>query len=179
MRRWWIPLFWCAFAFMSATQTFLAMLTHGHSFARIVFYQLAVWAGWIVLTPLVIRLVERFPPRRWRNIAVHAGFALAMAVAHVAYWIALTILIQPYDDMTIREFGPAFPSAHGRADAAGDRDLSRGDGHRPHAMTLERSLTPGAAARAGAADPAALPVQHAQRHQLARARAAERRGRAK
>ena len=140
MRRWWIPLFWCAFAFMSATQTFLAMLTHGHSFARIVFYQLAVWAGWIVLTPLVIRLVERFPPRRWRNIAVHAGFALAMAVTHVAYWIALTILIQPYDDMTIREFGPAFPSAtvarmpleiviYLAAMAIG------------HTMTLERSLT--------------------------------------
>ena len=110
MRRLWVPLFWCAFALVSAIQTYVVMLTHGHSFARIVFFQLCVWAGWIALTPLVLRLVERFPPRR-RNLALHGGVALAIAVAHITFWIWLTIAIRPYDHMTIREFGPNFPSA--------------------------------------------------------------------
>lgn len=140
MRRWWIPAFWCSFALVSALQTWLAMLTHGHSFPRIVFYQLSVWAGWMFLTPLVIRLVERFPPRHRRNIGVHALAALSMAVAHVAYWITLTILIQPYDAMTIREFGPAFPSAT-VARMPLEILIYLAAMAVAHAMTLERSLS--------------------------------------
>ena len=140
MRRWWIVAFWTAFALVSALQTWLAMLTHGHSFPRIVFYQVCVWAGWMLLTPMVIRLVERFPPRQRRNLAIHGLAAVIMATTHVAYWISLTILIQPYDAMTIREFGPNFPAAT-VARMPLEILIYLAAMAFAHAMTLERSLS--------------------------------------
>jgi two-component system LytT family sensor kinase len=111
MRRWWIPGFWTVFALVSALQSWLAVFTHGHSFPKVVLYHLLVWAAWMAFTPIVIRLVERFPPRRRRNLLLHVMTALAMSVTHVAYWIALTISMRPYDDMGPSRFGPAFAGA--------------------------------------------------------------------
>ncbi len=139
MRRWWIPVFWCAFAIVTALQTWLAMLTHGHSLPRMIFYHLCVWTGWSALTPVVMRLVERFPPRQRRNISIHVLAALLLAATHVAYWIALTITIRPYDAMTIREFGPNF-AAGMFARMPLELLIYLGTMAFAHAMTLERSL---------------------------------------
>lgn len=110
VRRWWIPLFWIGLAFFTAIQTWLSMITHGHSIVRMLVYFSAVWSVWIVFTFLVLRLVQRIPlaPPRMRNVLIHAMFALLFAIAHVALWISLTVWIQPYDWMGIREFGPNF-----------------------------------------------------------------------
>ena len=111
MRRWWIPAFWTVFALVSALQAWLAVMTHGHSFPKIVVYHLLVWWAWMAFTPVVMWLVERFPPRRRRNLLLHTAAALGFSVAHIAYWIVLSLAMRPYDGMGPDRFEPAFTSA--------------------------------------------------------------------
>lgn len=96
--------FWTAFALLSGAQTWLAMVTHGHSLMRILGYQLAVWMAWLAFTPLVFLIAHRT-----RRVLLHLMAAIVLGMTHVALWMWLTIVIQPYDAMTIREFGPHFP----------------------------------------------------------------------
>jgi hypothetical protein len=111
----WVPIaaFWSALALLLATQTWLSMITHGHSLPRMIGYQLAVWSVWVLLTPLVFSLTQRFPPIpfRFRNWLLHGAAALAIAPAHVAIWVSLTILFKPYDAMTETRFAPYFPQS--------------------------------------------------------------------
>jgi hypothetical protein len=112
MRRWWIPLFWLAFALVATLQTWIAMITHGHSLLRLAFYEVAVWSGWVLLTPAVFGLARRYPLERprLRHIGVHAGAAAVLGTLHVVWWVAATVLIRPYDPMPI-EGSPNFPEA--------------------------------------------------------------------
>jgi two-component system, LytTR family, sensor kinase len=102
---------WFVIAILSAVQTWLAMITHGHSLPRMLFYHLAIWMVWVLMTPLVFRLARRFPvvPFRMRNALLHFLFALVAGIVHGSIWLTLTIVIRPYDAMTVQEFGPAFP----------------------------------------------------------------------
>ena len=104
----WIALFWLLVSVISGMQSWLAMITHGHSLARIVGYCVAIWSVWIALTPFVFAFTERVPlmPPRRRNILLHVLAALVTSVIHATIWIVLTVAIQPYDDMTITEVGP-------------------------------------------------------------------------
>lgn len=102
---------WFVIGILGAVQTWLAMITHGHSLPRMIAYHLAVWMVWMVMTPAVFWTARRFPlvPMRWRNILFHFLFALIAAVIHGGAWLTLTIFMRPYDSMTVQEFGPAFP----------------------------------------------------------------------
>ena len=139
MRRWWIPIFWTVFALVSALQSWLAVFTHGHSFWRIVLYHFLSWTVWMFFTAAVIRLVERYPPRHRRNLLVHALAALAMSVTHVAYWVALSIVMRPYDDMGPTDFGPSFVGAS-IARLPFEVMIYIAAMVFAHAMTLERTL---------------------------------------
>ena len=101
--------FWVLFALFGSVQTYLVMITHGHSFLRILFFQLCVWLVWLALTPIVAALGREFPvvPPRARTIAIHLLAALVIGVFHVTAWIALTVWIQPYDAMTITDIRSA------------------------------------------------------------------------
>lgn len=114
MWRLWILAFWIAIAFVSALQTWLSMLDHGHSIVRINVYNLIVWCAWSVLTLLIFRLSDRVPviPPRARNIFLHACAALVLGLAHIVFWIQMTVWVRPYDDMTIRALHQAFPNAY-------------------------------------------------------------------
>ncbi len=104
--------FWIFFALISAVQTWLAMITHGHSLPRMIGYFLAVWSLWIALTPLVFRLTARVPlaPPRTRNVLIHIMAALIVTAMHVTAWLWLMIAIQPYDAMTLtmQNFGAQY-----------------------------------------------------------------------
>ncbi|HEX6095841.1 MAG TPA: histidine kinase [Thermoanaerobaculia bacterium] len=139
MRRWWIPAFWTVFALLSALQSWLAVFTHGHSFPKIVAYHLLVWAAWAAFTPLVVWLVARFPPRQTRNLLVHVLAALVLSLAHVAYWVGLSVGMQPYDDMGPTLFGSTFiGAAVGRLPF--EVMIYIAAMVFAHAMTLERTL---------------------------------------
>jgi hypothetical protein len=107
----WIAIFWLFVALLSAVQTWLAMITHGHSLLRMMVYCVAVWGVWVALTPVVFRVSERVPlaPLRRRNVLIHVLASLVAAVVHVTIWTALTVLIRPYDEMTITELQPHLP----------------------------------------------------------------------
>jgi LytS/YehU family sensor histidine kinase len=62
----------------------------------------AVWLGWVPLSILIGWLVARFPivPPRTLSILVHALASISIAVVHSFYWVALMIMMRPYDRMT-------------------------------------------------------------------------------
>ncbi|MFA6957599.1 MAG: histidine kinase [Thermoanaerobaculia bacterium] len=109
----WIPIAatWSGFALLLASQTWLSMITHGHSPMRLFGYQLAVWSFWALMTPAIIRLTARVPvyPIVRHNWLVHCGVMLAIIPVHIAIWVALTIAIRPYDAMTETRLSPYFP----------------------------------------------------------------------
>lgn len=103
-------LFWSTFAVFVAVQTWLSMLTHGHSLPRLVAYQLVVCWFWIAATPLVAFLARRFPvaPWRWSAALVHLSAAAACGVGFFAWLVAASVAIRPYDVRNITAFSPAF-----------------------------------------------------------------------
>lgn len=97
---------WLVFSVINASQVFLSMLDHGHSYPRMVFFNLAAWAPWALMTPLVEWLGRRWPliPFRFSAFCRHLAAALVAAAIHTAAWTELTVLIRPYDEMTSVEF---------------------------------------------------------------------------
>jgi len=100
--------FWTLFGAVSGLQIWISMIAHGHSLPRVVFYQMMVWNGWSLLTPLVLRLVRAVPlvPLRARNLAVHVGCALVTGFVHALWCVTLVLAIVPYDKMNPTRFGP-------------------------------------------------------------------------
>ena len=78
------------------------MITHGHSMPRLVSYYVLVWEAWVGITAIVVWLLRRFPiiPANRLNIAVHALAGCVFGVIHIVYWMALMLLIRPFDLMT-------------------------------------------------------------------------------
>lgn len=102
--------FWAAFALFVATEIYLVMLDHGHSYLRILAWQFLAWQPWALVTPLLVRLVRSQPllPLTWRGSLVHYVAALTLSTLHVAFYIALQIHMRAYDAMTPTEFLPSF-----------------------------------------------------------------------
>jgi len=95
--------FWTALGLFQAVHTFLAMLSHHHSLARLIVYQLLVWWLWAALTPLVYVVARRYPlvPFHLRNLALHMAAAMTMLIVHAAFWVGVMIALQPFDERTI------------------------------------------------------------------------------
>lgn len=97
-------------AALSASQTYLSMLDHGHSWPRLFLWQWLYWSFWAALSPWVLasgaRLVD--PTRGRRSLfAVHAATALGIAIAHGLLAAALTLAIQPYLPVSNYSLGQA------------------------------------------------------------------------
>ena len=106
-----IPLlFWGAFAIFTGLNTYVSMLSHGHSVLRILAYQLSAFAFWAATTPLIAWLARRFPlvPLQWRSVGIHAATAAALTTTYAAWAIVLMLTIKPFDAMTITTFLPHF-----------------------------------------------------------------------
>jgi two-component system, LytTR family, sensor kinase len=91
--------FWVAFAVFVAVHTYLSMLSHGHSLARLVAYQLATCLFWALSTPAIAALSARFPlvPWRGRSVLVHGAAGAAFASAFAAWSILMNVSLRPYD----------------------------------------------------------------------------------
>jgi signal transduction histidine kinase len=81
-----------------ATQVYLSMMSHGHSFVRLFTWQWGSWVFWGLVSPLVMsvggRLTIDRPIRRRLVGALMLGPALI--VAHAALTAILTVTIQPF-----------------------------------------------------------------------------------
>ncbi|HEY7188299.1 MAG TPA: histidine kinase [Vicinamibacterales bacterium] len=81
-----------------ATQVYLSMMSHGHSYLRLFTWQWGSWGFWGLVSPLVMRLggrltVER--PLRTRAIAALLTGA-ALILAHSVLTAVLTVILQPF-----------------------------------------------------------------------------------
>jgi hypothetical protein len=102
--------FWVLFGAISGLQIQISMLSHHHSWALVVGYQVLVWSAWIAFSFAIGSLVRRFPvfPARPGAIALHLAVAIAFVVAHSAAWVAVELWLRPYDFMNPAAFQPRF-----------------------------------------------------------------------
>jgi signal transduction histidine kinase len=93
-----------------SAQIYLSMLTHGHSFPRIVAWQLCSWSVWAAATPFVLRLgarlTDRSSPLPNRVVAVSAT-GIGIVGAHIVVASLATIWFQPYVPVQTFRLGPA------------------------------------------------------------------------
>jgi len=87
-----------ALALMTATQVYLSMWDHGHSFLRMVGWQLALWAFWICSAPWILRLAGR-----GTRLRVLAPLGLVLMLLHLvaagmatSWSIPFAVIGEPY-----------------------------------------------------------------------------------
>ena len=81
-----------------AAQTYLPMRGHGHSFARILLWQLSCWSLWALATPFVVGMGTRAlsaGPLSRRALVRIALIGLAVSAVHNVLATALTMWLQP------------------------------------------------------------------------------------
>jgi two-component system LytT family sensor kinase len=94
-----------------STQTYLAMIDHGHAFWKILAWQLGGWLYWAAAAPwIVLRLCAglggvTLPARDYARVAA-AGVPLV--AGHLTVAAALTVALQPYVPVERYTFGQAF-----------------------------------------------------------------------
>jgi two-component system LytT family sensor kinase len=92
--RWfWIAALWSGIGLFDATQTIFVMRAEGmhHFWLRLFFTLLFSWLPWALATPLVLRLVRKYPAAQWRRLSTwlaHLGACAAIGVVY-AGWIAV------------------------------------------------------------------------------------------
>ena len=82
-----------------AAQTYLSMLGHGHSFRRMLAWQLATWAFWACAAPVVLRRGAQFMARRERTLADAlplVWLGVLLFTVHSVLAAQLTMWIQPF-----------------------------------------------------------------------------------
>ncbi len=104
--------FWTAVGLVCGLQIWISMITHGHSLARVLVYQVLIWDAWFLLSVAIGWLARRatlVPPTRGA-VAVHVLAMLVIGPLHSAWWSLLLVELEPYDAMGIQHFGDAFAS---------------------------------------------------------------------
>lgn len=104
-RRWLAAAaFWTLFGLVSGLQLWIGMITHGHSVPMLIGYNILVADGWLVISIAVVRLTRRVPlvPPDFGNVLIHTLAAMIAAVVHIAFWIALTLVLHPFDPIPFR-----------------------------------------------------------------------------
>jgi two-component system LytT family sensor kinase len=88
------------------------MITHGHSLVRMTLFYVAVWGLWIPITFAVAAFARRLPlvPPRRLHVLLHVLVALVVGIGHAALWVALILLVVPYDRMNPTSFARSFSS---------------------------------------------------------------------
>ena len=93
-RQWlWSIALWGGFGLFDASQTVFVMRAEGmhHYWYRLFWTTLVAWLPWMLATPLVLRLSERYPATQWRLAStwiVHLVTCATLGLAH-AGWVAM------------------------------------------------------------------------------------------
>src|SRR5215472_12627402 len=93
-RQWlWSIAIWGGIGLFDASQTVFVMRAEGmhHYWYRLFWTMLVAWLPWMLATPLVLRLSERYPATQWRMAStwtVHLLTCAALGLAH-AGWVAM------------------------------------------------------------------------------------------
>jgi two-component system, LytTR family, sensor kinase len=101
-RRWlWIAAIWGGIGLFDATQNVFVMRAEGmhHYWIRLFLTLLFSWLPWMLATPLVLRLAQRYPPTQWRSLATwtaHLASCAAIGLVHAAWVAAWEKLLNPW-----------------------------------------------------------------------------------
>jgi two-component system, LytTR family, sensor kinase len=76
---------------VSASQTYVSMLDHGHSFVRLLVWQLGCWGPWAIAAPWLVRASGRFSIPRLVLVGVLLTLLQIVVAAQITLWL------QPYD----------------------------------------------------------------------------------
>ena len=93
-RRWlWIAAIWGGIGLFDASQTVFVMRAEGmhHYWTRLFFTIFLSWLPWMLATPIVLRLMRRYPPTQWRRFSTWGTHLAACAAIGVVFaaWLAL------------------------------------------------------------------------------------------
>ena len=107
--------FACAvFVALSVTaQTYLSMLGHGHSFWRILWWQMSVAGLWALFAPFLVRVgaglhsARRTMTRTWAPVVGYGAMTIAV---HIALTAALSLWLNPFVPVEVSDFTTAFRS---------------------------------------------------------------------
>ncbi|MEM9555268.1 MAG: histidine kinase [Acidobacteriota bacterium] len=90
---------WSFFGLMVANQLYFSMRGHGHDWWRILVWQMAGAATWMLLGPVVLALESRFPleaTRRLHLLGVHFSAAVAGSLVRMIPMTAVSLALDPY-----------------------------------------------------------------------------------
>ncbi len=100
--RWfWIATLWGGIGLFDATQTVFVMRAEGmhHNWGRLFFTLLISWLPWMLATPFVLRLSQRYPPSQWRHASTwvtHLAACAAIGVVDAAWRALWEELLNPW-----------------------------------------------------------------------------------
>ena len=102
-----LPGLWILFGLISGIQIQISMLSHNHSWVRVLSYQVLVWSLWIPASLAIAALIRRVPlaPPRAGAVLLHVAAAVGLGIVHQALWVALVLWMKPYDFMNPTSFG--------------------------------------------------------------------------
>ena len=102
------------FVALSVTaQTYLSMLGHGHSFWRMLWWQLSVAGLWVLLAPLLVRLgarlqgVDAARSRTWATVLAASVLSIA---THIILTAQFSIWLSPFVPVVVSDFTVAVRS---------------------------------------------------------------------
>jgi two-component system LytT family sensor kinase len=84
-------------ALVSTLPTYFSMLTHGHSFVRMLAWQLSCWGIWAVVGPWIVRIQSRYGAIRLIALGVALTLAQAVISAQMTVWLHPFTPIATYD----------------------------------------------------------------------------------
>jgi sensor histidine kinase YesM len=97
-------------AFAVSAQTYLSMRTHGHSFLRMLGWQLACWSFWALAAPLAVRTGEALAASgdaRGRMYVRAGSLGIVLAAGHAVLAALSTVWLQPFTPLLAHGFGDA------------------------------------------------------------------------
>ena len=103
--RWWVwsTAVWLIIGVLDGTQVVVGMRAEGmnHAWGRLFSVYALSWTIWAVVSPLILLLARRFPPRRYWP--AHIAAYLFIAITH-GIWIAyLNLSLQPMGEMVFEQ----------------------------------------------------------------------------
>ncbi|MGE0594615.1 MAG: sensor histidine kinase [Vicinamibacterales bacterium] len=94
-----------------ASQTYLSMLGHGHSFRSILSWQVSSWALWALVAPVVVGKAGAMAAGHrslWRTLLHLLPLGIVSVAVHIGLATQLAIWIQPHVPVVATDFGTAF-----------------------------------------------------------------------
>ncbi len=97
----WIAAIWSAFGLIDAMETVFVMQAEGmhHAWIKLFLTSVFSWLPWALATPLIMRLGDRFPPVRSRQLStwtVHVAACAAVGLTAAAWVTLLNNTFNPY-----------------------------------------------------------------------------------